>query len=241
MSTPIAVALVVLAVASLVLLAGGVALGVRRPRTARRVAVAAGTAVAGLLGLVLGEVVPRAVVSGLPGDDAGCIPEQLGLSLSGTPVVVQVLDGELEAEATLDARGLEEIVTEQLAGSAFAESDEPVSVEVTDGEVALRLGYDALLGTIPLDVAVAPEVTDGGELALTVTEVGVAGVDAPGWMVDALVDLGVQDLLTEALAEDPDDTDDTDPACDGGDGPEVTLTEVSVDEAVRVAARVAVG
>ncbi|WP_028472426.1 hypothetical protein [Nocardioides alkalitolerans] len=239
MSTPLAVALVALAALSLALLVAGVVVGVRRPRTVRRLVVAATLVAVGVLGLVLGEVAPRAVVAGLPGDDAGCLPEQLSLSLSGTPVVLQVLGGELHGEAALDAAGLEAIVTEQLVGTPFADSEQPVTVELGGGEIALSLGYDAVLGTIPLDVAVAPEI-EGGDLGFGVTEVGVAGVDAPGWMVDAVVDLGLQDLLTEALGDDGDDTGGDD-GCGAGDGPAVTLTDVTVDDEVRVEVGVEVG
>ncbi|HEY1134529.1 MAG TPA: hypothetical protein VGE77_08115 [Nocardioides sp.] len=204
-----------------------IAFGLRAAITAgpgRRRLVALGLSALGLAGLVAVEVVPRMVAGGLPADDP-CLPDAVEISVDATPVALQVLGGGVRGEASLSAAGLQEVVTEQLAGTVFNDAD--VAVRLGDGEVLLELTYVAFGISVPLEATVEPGL-EGGELALHPTAVAVVGIDAPERAV-GLAD----DELQRALAS-------GDGSCGGSGGATVELTALVVDDRVRVRFRVPV-
>ncbi|MDF9717749.1 hypothetical protein INN71_17615 [Nocardioides sp. ChNu-153] len=235
---PVLVAALVvgLALVGLVALVLGLVLLAHRPRSGRRrLPLAAALLVLGVAALVVSELGPRQLAESLPAEDE-CLPAGIDVDLSAVPVAVQLLGGRVEGTARLDEAGLQRFVEEQLEGSAFAGADP--TVDLGGGEVTLELAYDAVLGSIPLSASVVPSLEDGA-LELTPSGVSVAGVDTPGWMVDAVVTLGLDETLAEAMAGDG--------ACgagrdggDGGDG-DVRLDDVVVTERLEVAFTVPVG
>ncbi|MFW6775751.1 hypothetical protein ACOACO_15815 [Nocardioides sp. CPCC 205120] len=233
----LAAALVVgLALVGLVALVLGIAFLVHRPRSGRRRLRGGATLlVLGVAALVVAELGPRQLAESLPADDE-CLPAGIDVDLSAVPVALQLLGGQVEGTARLDEAGLQRFVEQELEGSVFADADP--TVDLGGGEITLELAYDAVLGSIPLSAGVVPSLEDGA-LALTPSEVSVAGMDAPGWMVDAVVTLGLDDTLAEAMAGDDDTCGTGDAGDDAGAG--VRLDDVVVTERLEVAFTVPVG